>query len=129
MICGKVENKGEEGATEDVAESDGDEVREEGEEIPFAGGEKAGGDVEHVGDAVLETAHHEESDGKNAGKEFAGEGLGGEGHIDGQTDEDVAENTEDEGFTKVERDFCGGDGGKRSSNEAGVGAKNAAKGH
>ena len=46
----------------------------------------AGGDVEHVGNGVLETAEDEEHDGKEDGGDFTLNRVGAKGHPDSDAD-------------------------------------------
>ena len=49
--------------------------------------------VEHIGDGVFETAKYEEHNGQKDGGDFAGDGAGGSGHPNGDTDKKITHNS------------------------------------
>ena len=103
----------ENGATDEVAEGDGEEIHEKEVVDGDRGAEKhAGGDVEHVGDRVLEAAEDEEHDGEEDGEDFAGGGFSGEAHPDGDADEEITEDATKKGGGEAEVDFGFGGGGE-----------------
>ena len=80
----------------------------EGEAV-FEADEDAGGAVIHISDGVFEATEDEEEDGAEECGDFAAWSFGGEGHPNCDADEEITENTTDEGFDEAEVGL--GDGG------------------
>ena len=64
---------------------------------------------------MLETAGDEKHDWEDAGEEFAWEGFRGKGHIDGETDKDIAEEAKNDAFLWGEGAF-----GTRNTSQSGA---------
>ena len=64
------EGADQQGASDDVAEGDGDEVVHQAPKIYVGAFHHAGGDEEHVGDAVLESERNESSYGNQTCQKF-----------------------------------------------------------
>ena len=96
-MVGEVVATGDEnGAADNVADSDGEEVVEEevgnggsGEIIDCAG-DDAGRNIKHIGDRMFKTAKDEEHNWEEDSGDFASNGSSGGSHPDSDTDEKVA---------------------------------------
>ena len=114
-------------AAHEVSEGDGNEVFEN--EVypckPFCGktvfrlNEKTGGNIEHVGNAVLEPAEYKNHDGRIDCGNFAGNTLGAHRHPYGDTDEDVAQDGAQKCIGKAKGCFSRR-GGKKVLGESGI---------
>ena len=107
-------------AAHEVSEGNGDQVfyKKADPCKPFCGktvfrlDEEPGGDVEHVGDAVLKAAEHENHDRRVERGDLSGNVFGAHRHPYGDADEDVAEDGAQERVGKAQGCFCRG-GGKK----------------
>ena len=112
-----VERTDEEGATDDVAEGDREEVVEqELGETDLSAIHHTGGYVVHIGDRVLEAHHHKGHHRTPEPHHLTGYGIRRRRQPDGETDKPIGPHATDEGFTPGER-------GLRLSSGADKGAK------
>ena len=113
-----VERTDEEGATDDVAESDREEVVEqELGEAHLSAIHHTGGYVVHIGDRVLEAHHHKGHHRTPEPHHLTGHRIRRRRQPDGETDKPIGSHTTDEGFTTGERGLClrsGADKGAKS---------------